>query len=291
MDDPAQRIEHELARAHAAWLQGELEAVQETLRVLLGLMAGLARAGRVPRLERPAAPWDRRLAEAMVWRLLAWLKSEGASVFPYAGTLLGLERDGQLLPNDKDADLAVWLEDFALAGRLLQAMGLRRAQDLPPFGNVATYVDPANGYSVDLFGLWRDPASGRVQGGAWLYGRPASHQRVLQLPPIALAPRSGPAGPVWWPGDPAALLAACYGDWRRPQPEWDSLVSNLALAETNLHWRCCAMKSLCDRWLGGDLARARRLLDAILARAGDDADFAGWRDALDEGLRQLGPGR
>jgi len=289
MDDPAQRIQHELGRSHAAWLRGDLPAMRQALRALLGQMAALAHEGRVPHLEKPAAPWDRRLAEAMVWRLLARLKSEGCFAFPYAGTLLGLERDGQLLDNDKDADLALWLEDFTLAGRVLQAIGLRRAQDVPPFGNVATYVDPLNGYSVDLFGVWRDPAGGGVLGGAWLYGHPADHQRVLRLPAIELVPRAGPDGAVWWPREPAQLLQAFYGDdWRTPQPEWDTLVSNRALVEVNLNWWCCALKSLAERWLGGDLARTRRLAAAIRARAGDDPELASWCDALDEGLRRLG---
>jgi hypothetical protein len=35
------------------------------------------------------------------------------------------------------------------------------------------------GYSVDLFGLRRDPVAACIEGGAWLYGKPASWQRVL----------------------------------------------------------------------------------------------------------------
>jgi hypothetical protein len=220
-----------------------------------------------------------------VWELLARFRGADCHVFPYAGTLLGLERDGRLLPNDKDADLAVWLEDYSLAGRLLVQWGLQRATDVPPFANMATFVEPNSGYSVDLFGLRRDPMRERVEGGAWLYGKPPSHQRVLLLPWFDLQERTSASGAVWWPDRADALLQAFYGDWRTPQPEWDSQVSNRSLQDTNLSWRCWSLKSLVYLWLGGDLARTRRLLHQVLARAGDDAQLHAWREALDAGLR------
>ncbi|MDB5858442.1 MAG: cytidyltransferase [Ramlibacter sp.] len=279
-----QQIQSGHAGAQAALLRGELEAMHGHLVRTLDALADVTRAGLVARQERPPVPWDEARAEQLVWELLARLKGAGCHVFPYAGTLLGLERDGRLLPNDKDADLAVWLEDFALAGRLLQQTGLQRATDVPPFGNMATYVEPRTGYSVDLFGLRRDPVAGAIEGGVWLYGRPASWQRVLVLPWFDLSARSGPAGEVWWP-EADRLLAAVYGDWRTPRPEWDSLVSSCALREVNLNWHCWALQHLAQAWLSGDLARTRRLFDQVLARAGGDARLQAWCAALDEALR------
>lgn len=276
------RIESGLAAAQAALLQGDLEAMHARLVQVLDALAEVARAGFLPKREHTDLAWNEPGMRALVWRLLAAFHAAGCHVFPYAGTLLGLQRDGRLLPDDKDADLAVWLEDYALAGRLLLQWGLQRATDVPPFANMATYVDAASGASVDLFGLRRDPTRGRVEGGVWLYGKPPSHQRLLVLPWFELARRDGAAGTVWWPAEPEPLLAALYGpDWRTPQPEWDSLVSNVSVHEINLNWRCWALKSLCHRWLGGDLARTRRLLAQITARAGEDPQLRGWREALE----------
>lgn len=288
MSHPAlPRIEAGLARVQSALLAGELQAMHDHLVEVLDALAEVTRSGLVPRQQRPAAPpFDEPGTRALVAQLLAAFHAAGCHVFPYAGTLLGLERDGRLLPDDKDADLGVWLEDFSLATRLLQQWGLQRAADVPPFANVATWVDPRSGTSVDLFGLRRDPVHTRIEGGVWWYGRPASHQRVLLLPWFTLVARPGDAGPVWWPEPPALLLQALYGDeWRTPQPEWDSLVSNRALQDLNLHWRCWALKNLCQCWLGGDLARTRRLLAQIAARAGEDTQLRGWREALEAGAR------
>jgi hypothetical protein len=275
-----QRIESGLAGARAALLQGELDAMHAQLVATLDALAAVTGAGLVPRQQRADTPWDAARALQLVWELLARFHAAGCHVFPYAGTLLGLERDGRLLPGDKDADLAVWFEDFALAGRLLQQWGLQRATDVPPFANMATFVEPGSGYSVDLFGLVRNPVARRTEGGAWLPGKPASHQRLLLLPWLELGARAAPAGAVWWPAAPDALLQAFYGDWRTPDPEWDSLVSNRAVHELNLSWWCWSLQRLTQCWLTGDLPKTARLLEQIAARAGDQPLLNPWRAAL-----------
>jgi hypothetical protein len=284
MSHPAlSRVPEGLQAVQAALLQGDLQAMHDRLVEVLDALAQVTRAGLVPRQDKPAsAAFNEPQARAWVWQLLAAFHAADCQAFPYAGTLLGLQRDGRLLPDDKDADLAVWLEDYSLAGRLLQQWGLQRATDVPPFANMATFVDPRNGISVDIFGLRRDPVQARVEGGAWLYGRPPSHQRVLLLPWLELETRQGLAGSAWWPADADALLQALYGPgWRTRQPHWDSLVSNATLQSLNLSWRCWSLKNLCQCWLAGDLARTRGLLDQIAQRAGDDAQLRGWREALE----------
>lgn len=277
-----------LARSDAALLQGDLETMQLELAAALDAVAALTSQGHRAHIEKPQPqPWDEARVTQALWLVLAQLRRADCSVFPFAGTLLGLERDGKLLANDKDADLAVWLEDFQLACRTLLAIGFVRAGNSPPFGNVATFVllDPR--LSVDLFGIRREPEQQRLVGGAWLYGRPPSHQRIVHYPWFELARRDGPAGEVWWPQPPDVLLTALYGDWRTPVPEWDSLVSCRALQSVNLQWRCWALKRLCEQWLGGDLARTRRLLDQILARADGDPALLAYRDTLDQALARV----
>lgn len=282
-------IESGLAGAQAALLAGDFETLRARLQMTLDALARVTAEGLVPRQQRPAAPWDGPRALRLVWRVLAELRTAGCPAFPYAGTLLGLQRDGALLPNDKDADIAVWLEDFSLAGRLLQGLGLRRARDVPPFGNVATFIDGETGYSVDVFGLRRDAARGCIDGGAWLYDRPPSHQRVLRLPVFALREKPSPAGLIWWPDPAEALLEAFYGDWRTPQPEWDTQISNRALVAVNLSWTCLAWKALCQCWLTGDLPRTQRLAQQIRARGGAQPQLDAWCAVLDAAVTSASP--
>lgn len=275
------RVGERLVAADAAMRDGELEAMHAALSAALGLLVQLAHQGHAARrVPRAAPPWDGEEALALLWQLLAQFKAAGCRVFPFAGTLLGLERDGRLLPGDKDADLGVWLEDFSLAVALMQQAGWRKADNVPPFDNMASLVEPASGLSVDLFGIGRDAVARRLEGGVWMYGRPASHQRVTHYPWVDLAERASPAGPVWWPQPAEGMLQALYGDWRRPQPDWDSLVSCLAVQDLNLHWHCWALKSLCDRWLSGDLAHALSLLDQIEGRCGAGEPWRTYRQAL-----------
>ena len=276
------RANEALAQSDAALVRGDLEAMHEALLAALDSFAQLTSQGQRLANDRPAPlPWDEARVTQALWLVLAQMKRAGCGVFPFAGTLLGLERDGRLLPDDMDADLAVWLEDFSLACRTLEAIGFQRASNAPPFGNVATFVLQQPRLSVDMFGIRREPEQQRLVGGAWLYGKPPSHQRIVHYPWFELAPREGPAGEVWWPQPADTLLTALYGDWRTPQPDWDSLVSCRGLQGTNLQWRCWAFKRLADRWRSGDVQRTRRLLEQILARAPGDPQLLAWRGVLD----------
>ena len=280
-----ERVRASLLSANTAMLTGAFDLALPAMEEMLAAASVLAHSGHRPGRDRaPAPPWDGVHMEQQIWRLLARLKAAGCPVFPFAGTLLGLQRDGKLLPNDKDADFAVWLEDLGLAARLMQQMGMHIADNVPPFGNMTCLVDDSSGLSVDLFGLRRDPVRQVIEGGVWLYGKPASHQRVTLFPWFTIAPHPGPAGEVWWPNPPAIMLRALYGDWLVPQPEWDPLVSCPSVQDLNLQWRCCALKQLADRWLKGDMAYTRRLLDQIAARVGWDDKLVSYRDALDAAM-------
>jgi hypothetical protein len=101
MSHPAsQRIEAALAGARCALLLGELPQMHTQLVHALDALAEVTREGLVPVQERPPVDWDEATAIRLVWQVLARLKLEQCRVFPYAGTLLGLERNGRLLPND-----------------------------------------------------------------------------------------------------------------------------------------------------------------------------------------------
>src|SRR4051812_3504408 len=98
MSTPAvSRIQEGLAAAHAALRRGDPDQMHAAPPATLDALAELAAQGMVPRQETATGPaWDAAMAERLVWNLLARLRAEGCGAFPYAGTLLGLERDGAL---------------------------------------------------------------------------------------------------------------------------------------------------------------------------------------------------
>lgn len=268
------RLGRALQQAGGAMLEGAFDTMAAALEDALATLCALAQGGHTPVLDTPPhPPWNADQALHTLWQVLAALRQAGCGAFPHAGTLLGLVRDGQLLPHDKDADVGVWWEDFARASDTLARLGFVRARNQPPASNLATWVQAAQGLSVDLFGLRREGMGGAVQrvvGGVWLPGKPASHQRVSHFPPFALVVRDTPAGAVWWPDPAEGLLAALYGDWRTPQPGWNSHISSLAVQSLNLHWRCWGLKAVCDGWLGGNLSQARHCVEQMARRSGPD---------------------
>lgn len=287
---PSQRASLGLRQAGAAMQAGELEPMLGGLTLALDALAELAAQGQIPQAPPHTTPaWDAEQALRLCWQVLARLRSAGCGAFPHAGTLLGLERDGRLLPHDKDIDIGVWSEDFHRACEVLLAMGFERATNVPPFSNLASFVLASAQLSVDLFGMQRVAGQARVEGGVWMAGKPASHQRVSYYPWFTLTARSTPAGDIGWPDPAVALLQAMYGDWRTPLPGWDAHISNPAVQSLNLHWRCWSLKSLCDAWMSGDLPRTRNVLAQITARAGLDAQLLRYQYALDAALQQLAP--
>lgn len=285
---PLERASLGLRQAGLAMQAGELDSMLDALTRALDALAELAHGGQVPDPPpRTLPPWDGDQALQVCWQVLAHLRAAGCGAFPHAGTLLGLERDGALLPHDKDADIGVWTEDFHTACIAMQSLGFQRATNLPPFSNLASFVLPSVQLSVDLFAMQRMPGAARVVGGVWMQGKPESHQRISHYPWFTLTARTSPAGDIGWPDPVVPLLAAMYGDWRTPQPEWDAHISNPAVQALNLHWRCWSLQRLCDAWIGGDVARTRRVLEQITARAGMDAQLLRYQHALDGVLRRL----
>lgn len=142
-------------------------------------------------------------------------------LFVTGGTLLGPVRDGRVMPNDDDADLAylsehenpsdVASESFAME-RLLKSRGFDvvrhssgHLQIMFP-GHALT-----DDYYVDIFSYF-------VCNG-WFYGTFHARERAEEVPiyplgTVSVNERSMPA-----PADPAAMLAAIYGpSWRTPDP-------------------------------------------------------------------------
>lgn len=246
-----------------AWIgQGRLQVLQGDLPTgVQSLREGLQR-----RLQRPshrAAPpvlqdFDRPEVTACFWRTLARLAQAGVHAFPTAGTLLGLEREGRLLPHDKDVDLALPLQEQGEAVALLSAWGWQPVRSPLGLCNPVGLWHPVAKLHMDLCALMKDEATGQTMGGFWRRDWPREWWRIVDYPGgMNLRQIAAPAGSVWYPMDPVRILQAFYGEgWRVPDPDFDTTIAGFNMRGFSMLSQCYALYRTYGRWEEGKLSRA-----------------------------------
>lgn len=161
--------------------------------------------------------------ESVVWRevsaVMAAMRDLGYATFVNSGTLLGIVREGTLIGDDDDVDLAVLLgsssvrdvaEEWTALRVRLGEVGLVRP-GFNIFGKNHCKVAVHGGVNVDLFPAWI--SDDRVFVWPHTYGElPAS--ALLPLEQVEVADFS-----VAVPHDPEPMLEINYGPgWRTPDP-------------------------------------------------------------------------
>lgn len=277
----------------AYFLQPELNQARAYFQKAITHLTELAKTGKAPAKKKHAnAPESQEnifasgKAEQLLWATCAELASQGIPAFPFAGTLLGIVRDGRLLDFDKDLDIAVWLESWEACCQALEKMGWRKVSMGLPYSNYRDYVHTEMGISLDLCGLQRRNAQ-QIVGGFSLPGQPADYQRVSLFPLFELTERATNCGKVWFPQPPEKILDAFYGDWRTPNPYWDTVISARNLEKFTLLVRCYAYHRLAQRWLSGDLAKAWSYAHQIALRDPDDLIVLRARQRLEKIMTSL----
>jgi|GEM_PF-310062 len=224
-------------------------------------------------------------AEKLLWTTCAELAELQIPAFPYAGTVLGLVRNGSLLDFDKDLDIAVWMESWERCCSVLEEAGWVRAPMRIEYANYRDYVHPELGITLDVCGL--QTRGQRIVGGFSLPDHPAEYQRVSVFPQFDLVQRSTEYGPVWFPREPEKILTAFYGDWRTPNPNWDTVISARNLENFTLLVRCYAYHRLVQRWLLGDLAKAWCYAHQIALKDPDDVWALRSRQWMERAITRL----
>lgn len=272
--DPIRLAEWSRLGGQAAFRQIKLDEALAAFAVSLMHLTEIGGRGQLP-AATPQANKDNHFkseaAEQLLWTTSAALARNGLAVFPFAGTLLGLVRNGQLLPFDKDIDLGIWCEDFDDCCHWLASQGWQPIPGLPPYTTFRAFLDPPSGLTLDIMSFLRMPAELNIIGGFQLEGYSQHYQSWRHYPWFELEKRRSPAGDVWCIKDPEAILEAIYGDWRRPNPWWDGMISSLAMTEFTLLIRCYAYDRLLMRWLSGQPERAWAYAHQILLK--DPKDF------------------
>jgi tetratricopeptide (TPR) repeat protein len=209
--------------------------------------------------------------EALMWQALAQLAAAGVHAFATAGTLLGLQREGCLLPFDKDIDFGLPFAEHDQASACLLANGWQESTNNYGLINPRAYQHIATGLSLDLFGFKVEADTGITLGGLWLKDAPPGWSRVTENPTIHLTSVPGPQGVVWALADPHAWLENVYGDWRTPDPDFDTVIAAKNLRGFALLTQCYAFSRIFENWNKGSLNKALSTTRHTLRHLPDDS--------------------
>lgn len=205
--------------------------------------------------------------------------TEDLPVVLHAGTLLGLTRDGDLLPGDMDLDLAT-IAPATSAGVVAALVGTGRFKQQRHRVDTGTFralVHQPTGLTVDITEYQRD---GNRFVSRWCHpsGQVLRESTVPAFTPMLVdMPGLGRRLPM--PDDPGAVLTATYGDWRTPDGDFDTMVAAPNLTGYTDFLASVTAIRLVDCLLAGRIVAARRL-GQLLADADIDKELV---DLLDAG--------
>lgn len=292
-------VRSDFHKAHWAHVSGtasfvllDLSSAHTHFTDALNHLMVLAKAGKVPPrkeqtelLQTVENVFVSGEAEKLLWMTCAELARLDIPAFPFAGTLLGLVRNGCLLDFDKDLDIAVRMEFWSACCAALEQAGWVRSSMRIDYANYRDYVHPELGVTLDVCGL---QARGKqIIGGFALPDYPDEYQRVSVFPEFDLTQRKTDYGAIWFPRRPEIILTAFYGDWRTLNPNWDTVVSALNLENFTLLVRCYAYHRLVQHWLTGNLAKAWCYTHQIALKDPDDVLALRSRQWLERALTRL----
>jgi hypothetical protein len=210
---------------------------------------------------------DTGLVPGAAWTALkditGMLEQHGLQPFPTAGTLLGWQREGDILPHDKDLDIAFLPGDSIDLARHIITQQPR--YQLAPMGvKSSTYLcihDRETRCTVDLLQFWRE-------GKRWSYGwllpetyRPQS--RVLYFEPFKLIRDTWKDQKFWKPDDADNYLEQLYGDWSNPDPDFDSCAGACNLARMTTLVQSMVYNQIIACISKGKWSKARRLVESL----------------------------
>jgi len=163
--------------------------------------------------------------------LLALLESYQLKPFPTSGTLLGWQREGDILYNDNDIDIAlVPDDDINLAKKIIfDNPRYKLNQFTPKTSSYFAMTDQLTGIAVDILGMWENNNS--FEYGWLLPGQYKKHSRILILifTPFTLIQDQWNKQTFWRPENVHLFLTELYGDWRTPDSLFDGTISSCNL--------------------------------------------------------------
>ncbi|HEY9112999.1 MAG TPA: hypothetical protein VIM92_14635 [Rhodanobacteraceae bacterium] len=215
-----------------------------------------------------------RDAESLLWKTLALMAENGVHMFAAFGTLLGLTRNGGLLPHDKDVDTGIPHSEMRRAIAILQRNGWQEINHSFGLMNPRAMINHEAGISMDISGFVVDGENGKaLTAGAWMPGLPKDWNMIFEFGRIELEKRPVPQGNgrAWCMKDPETWLETIYGNWRVPDKTFDTMVAAHNIRQFSLLAKCFAYSRIFEHWSKNNTGKALVLARHTLARDPSDA--------------------
>lgn len=256
---------------------GQFEEARQALRAALAkLFARLQTRSLLPARSGSAnqrRPIQQETARQVLTTLCRQFESNSIPCCLFAGTLLGIYRDGDILPYDKDLDLAI--PASVHRQQVIDAIAqLAQFQVILSFGteeekqwrDSMSLFHADSGLSIDLFFLHEETQEHFLAG--------AFHPRqsiYCRLPRFNLIPYKWREQTWLIPSETERYLEAVYGKhWRTPDAQFDTVISNPSRIQAAIPVVLCyAYSHLFHAVNTAHWKRARHLISQILALQSD----------------------
>ncbi len=254
---PADLVAHSIL-ASIFFEMGELTKALEHEKTALALRLK-AKESPFTTPEKTAEDFNRASTRSLLWKTLTRLAQSGVHAFPAFGTLLGLVRDGDLLPFDKDLDLGLPFSEMQRASECMERNGWKPSGN-PLTLNPRAFYHPELAVSIDLFGFIIRNDDSRPCTGIWRRTTPKEWNWFVSFSSIDMEKKKNPSGKdSWFLSDPETWLTEVYGDWKTPDKNFDTLVAAHNLAGYSILAEFYAYNRILASWNQGKRQKALEL--------------------------------
>jgi hypothetical protein len=194
------------------------------------------------------------LATNLTFNLCNSLYQENIRLAPCHGSLLGIQRDGRLLPWDKDVDLAGNYSDARLIKNWFVDKGYTYVKETS-YDTLMSFKSNSEMPDLDIMLFQPHPKLPNISLGGFItftfpeYWWIEQHYSKFEIVP-GLLPNGEKAYTI---SDPTKFLEENYGaTWKTPDPEWVTFASEPCMPRSDLNLYYCKVQ-LVKRWFQGNI--------------------------------------